>query len=276
MTYCRIHTFSETKKCDEIWFNFCWTLEQAQDTKTTSNCRNLPGFGHSVSHLSFGPQTLCLFHYHRRPLACSFGHQTVIKEKDKYTDNNDNKNNSWSVTETEWVGAFRTSSINLAWPCWSMGLMAFCSKPTEPGYNILLPNEWAIRKLKRIKETSCLWSICSTNTLCFPGKFRMNWCKIIQKPAFTLWCGMVECAQSWWNCLLLLLTWALVLAEKHQPWIVSCYKEFQMFTVEKDKTHIHIQRQHWSNVIHSALNTCIYNELTLMGVEINWTRDHFK
>lgn len=44
-----------------------------------------------------------------------------------------------------------TSSINLAWPCWSMGLIAFCSKPTEPGYRILLPNEWAIRKLVRRK-----------------------------------------------------------------------------------------------------------------------------
>ena len=47
---------------------------------------------------------------------------------------------------------FLTSSISLAWPCWSTGLMAFWSRPTEPGYSILLPNEWAMRKLERKKE----------------------------------------------------------------------------------------------------------------------------
>lgn len=32
--------------------------------------------------------------------------------------------------------------------------MAFCSKPTEPGYSILLPNEWAMRKLEFEFENS--------------------------------------------------------------------------------------------------------------------------
>lgn len=52
--------------------------------------------------------------------------------------------------------SYLTSSTNLAWPCCSTCLMAFCSKPTEPGYNILLPNEWTIRKLQRkIKYHHC-------------------------------------------------------------------------------------------------------------------------
>lgn len=37
---------------------------------------------------------------------------------------------------------------------------------------------------------------------------------------------------------------------------------------ETDKTHFDIQWKHFSNVIHSALNACIYNELTLMGIEL--------
>ena len=42
--------------------------------------------------------------------------------------------------------------MSLAWPCCSMGLMAFCSNPTDPGYSILLPKEWVMRKLKRGDE----------------------------------------------------------------------------------------------------------------------------
>lgn len=53
-----------------------------------------------------------------------------------------------------------TSSINLAWPCWSIGRMAFCSKPTEPGYSILLPNEWAMRKLEGIKQKCWNFALC--------------------------------------------------------------------------------------------------------------------
>lgn len=45
-----------------------------------------------------------------------------------------------------------TSSINLAWPPCSIGLIAFCSKPTEPGYSIRLPKEWAMRKLKEKRK----------------------------------------------------------------------------------------------------------------------------
>lgn len=63
---------------------------------------------------------------------------------------------------------FYTSSISLAWPCWSMGLMAFCSKPTEPGYSILLPNEWATRKLEKKKHAA------ERNTTQFLGNFRQN------------------------------------------------------------------------------------------------------
>lgn len=70
------------------------------------------------------------------------------------------------------VCGFFTSSINLAWPCWIMGLMAFCSKPTAPGYSILLPNEWAIRKLARKNKKVMTLQQHWTNTLYFPGKIR--------------------------------------------------------------------------------------------------------
>jgi hypothetical protein len=33
-----------------------------------------------------------------------------------------------------------------------MGLIALCSRNTDPGYSILLPNEWAIRKLERRRK----------------------------------------------------------------------------------------------------------------------------
>lgn len=47
------------------------------------------------------------------------------------------------------VSVVSTSSTNLAWPCRSIGHMAFCSSITEPGYTILLPTEWVTRKLQQ-------------------------------------------------------------------------------------------------------------------------------
>lgn len=121
---------------------FCLICETGKGTKATVHWRHLPRFGRSVLHLSFDPQTLCQSHYHHRPPACSFGHQTVNKMEIN--------GQTMMILHECWQSkhVFHTSSINLAWPCWSMGLIAFCTKPTEPGYSILLPNEWAIRKLE--------------------------------------------------------------------------------------------------------------------------------
>lgn len=55
---------------------------------------------------------------------------------------------------------------------------------------------------------------------------------------------------------------------RETPALDSFLLHSQIFTVENDKTHFYIQWKHWSNVIHSALNTCIYNELNLMGIEL--------
>lgn len=121
-------------QCDWLWHSF----------SKMSQWSNLPGSGHSFHNLSFDQRTLCQSHYRHRPPACSFGHQTVTKQKKRQIKIYDFR----YILVLFMKGMLsHTSSINLAWPCRSMGLMAFCSKPTEPGYSILLPNEWAMRKL---------------------------------------------------------------------------------------------------------------------------------
>lgn len=134
-----------------LWCESCDRVLSSQVIKTTNHCRHLPEFGLCVPRLSFDPQTLCQSRSHHRPQACSSGHQTGTKlwEIDREW---------WQVFIKMSIDSYRvralfllfffTSSISLAWPCWSMGLMAFCSKPTEPGYSILLPNVWTIRKLQ--------------------------------------------------------------------------------------------------------------------------------
>lgn len=73
-------------------------------SKTTNHCRHLPGSGFSVPRLSFDPQTLCRSHYHRRPQACSSGHQTVIKMEQKMTEND---GQCWELSiDREWLWVF--------------------------------------------------------------------------------------------------------------------------------------------------------------------------